>query len=125
MSHVTIVNIQGRETAWPLDEIQVSYCQPNQRTYYLRWNYHRNCAKISSAQIYRMLSDLDMQGHISGLVICHDAYEKEWCAVFTEKALVVWLNRAGESVCSKRNFGGSIIVCPTSNCATRGLTISW
>lgn len=87
MSQVTIVNIQGRDTAWPLDEIQVSYCQPNMRSYYLRWNYHRNCAKISSSQIYRMLSDLDMQGHINGLVMMYNPTEKEWCAVFTEKCL--------------------------------------
>lgn len=87
MSQVTIVKIEGRETAWPLDGYQVSTCNPNMRTYYLRWNYHGNCAKTSSAQIYRMLSDLEIQGHLKRLIMFHDAYEKEWCAVFDEKSL--------------------------------------
>lgn len=87
MSQVTIVNIQGRDTAWPLDGFQASTCNPNMRTYYLRWNYHGNCAKTSSAQIYRMLSDLEIQGHFKRLFMFHNAYEKEWCAVFDEKCL--------------------------------------
>lgn len=87
MSKVTIVKIQGRETVWPLDEIHVSNYNPNMRTYYLRWNYHRNCAKTSSAQIFRIVSDLEMQGHLTHLALFHNPYEKEWCAVFTEKSL--------------------------------------
>lgn len=87
MSQVTIVKIEGRETAWPINDFQVSTCKPNMRTYYLRWNYDKCCMNIISSRIYTILSDLEIQGHIKRLIMFYDRDEKEWCAVFDEKCL--------------------------------------
>lgn len=87
MSQVTIVNIQGRDTAWPLDGIQVSYCNPNMRTYYLRWNYLERPMGNATTRIYDILNYLRFQGHIEGLIVCHNELDKEVCAVFNEKCL--------------------------------------
>lgn len=73
----TIVNINGSDTKWPLNESQVSYLQNVQksmcnRSYFIEWcTFGKN-----GRSIYRQLCDLEMCGEIEhvNLFKCKNRY---------------------------------------------------
>lgn len=84
---VTIININNKETAWPLDEWQIKSINPNSRTYFLRWDMWHQPARITSSRIYSMLGRYEVQKHIENLHLFHNDEEKLWVATFNERAL--------------------------------------